>query len=109
MKQKRLNGISDVRRYFHRAEVPTYFVSATPFNLLGMDEWVRNFTFVNYIDCFDGKHPHVFVPSERPHPLFESIEEITNYLLSHPEFEALVKRNAPGLALPIGCSSRSRR
>ena len=46
---------------------PTYFVSATPFNLLGMDEWVRNFTFVNYIDCFDGAHPHVFVPSAKPH------------------------------------------
>ena len=27
----------------------------TPFNLLGMDEWVRRFTFINYIDCFDGR------------------------------------------------------
>ena len=95
MTKKKLNGISDIRRHFHRAEIPTYFVSATPFNLLGMDEWVRNFTFVNYIDCFDGKHPHVFVPAERPHPVFESIEEINNYLLSHPDFQALVKRNAP--------------
>ena len=91
--KKRLHDLSDVRRYFHRADVPTYFFGATPFNLLGMDEWVRDFTFVNYIDCFDGAHPHVFVPTERPHPVFESIEEITNYLLSHPEVEALVKRN----------------
>jgi len=95
MTKNKLNGVSDMRRYFHKADVPTYFVSATPFNLLGMDEWVRNFTFVNYIDCFDGAHPHVFVPSERPHPVFESIEEINNYLLSHPDFEALVKSNAP--------------
>ncbi len=94
MKNK-LNGLPDIRRYFHRSEVPTYFVGATPFNLLGMDEWVRNFTFINYIDCFDGEHPHVFVPNEIPHPVFESIEEITNYLLAHPEFEALVKENAP--------------
>ena len=93
--KKKLHGLSEIRSHFHRAEVPTYFVSATPFNLLGMDEWVRDFTFVNYIDCFDGAHPSVFVPSERPHPVFQSIEEITNYLLSHPEFEALVKHNAP--------------
>lgn len=93
--KKKLNGLPDIRRYFQRIDTPTYFVSATPFNLLGMDEWVRNFTFVNYIDCFDGTHPHVFVPSERPHPIFESIEEINNYLLTHPEFEALVKSNAP--------------
>lgn len=92
---KTLQGISDIRRHFHRNEMPTYFFSATPFNLLGMDEWVRGFTYINYIDCFDGSHPHVFVPSELPHPVFQSIEEITNYLLSHPEVEALVERNAP--------------
>ncbi len=28
-----------------------------PFNLLGIDEWVRNFHFINYIDCFDGSTP----------------------------------------------------
>ncbi|MBZ0268466.1 biotin carboxylase [bacterium] len=93
---KKLHGVSDIRRYFHRNEVPTYFFSATPFNVLGMDEWVKNFTYVNYIDCFDGAHPHVFVPSEHPHDVFQSIEEITNYLLSHPEVAAMVKRNARG-------------
>ncbi|MCA9321867.1 MAG: biotin carboxylase [Planctomycetes bacterium] len=92
---KKLDGISDIRRHFYRNETPTYFVSATPFNLLGMDEWVRNFTFVNYIDCFDGAHPHVFVPTAQPHEVFQSIEEITNYLLSHEEFAALVRANAP--------------
>jgi len=93
---KKLQGLPDIRRYFHRNEEPTYFIGATPFNLLGMDEWVRTFTFVNYIDCFDGAHPHVFIPSEKPHPVFQSIEEITNYLLAHEEFAALVKRNARG-------------
>ncbi len=91
----KLNSISDIRRHFYRNEVPTYFISATPFNLLGMDEWVRSFTFVNYIDCFDGEHPSVFVPTETPHPIFQSIEEITNYLLGHDDFKALVDANAP--------------
>ncbi len=91
----KLRDISDIRRYFHRNDVPTYFISATPFNTLGMDEWVRNFTFINLLDCFDGAHPHVFIPREKPHEPFQSIEEITNYLLAHEDVAALVKANAP--------------
>ncbi|MFI4882430.1 MAG: biotin carboxylase, partial [Phycisphaerales bacterium JB064] len=83
-KRRTLRGISDIRRYFHRNDEPIYFISATNFNLLGIDEWVGNFTFITYIDCFDGQHPNTFVPSERPHEPFESIEDINNYLLRHP-------------------------
>ena len=80
---KPLRGLSDIRRFFHRNETPVYFISATNFNLLGADEWVRSFKFINYIDCFDGQHPSVFVPEELPHEAFESIEDINNYLLEH--------------------------
>jgi hypothetical protein len=82
---KKLRNISDIRRFFHRNETPIYFVSATNFNLLGVDEWVKNFKYVSYIDCYDGRHPNVFVPNEAPHPQFESIEDINNYLLQHKE------------------------
>ncbi len=94
--QSTLDGVSDIRRYFHRNEEPIYFISATPFNLLGLDEWVRNFHFINYIDCFDGQHPHVFVPKETPHRPFTSIEDINNYLLSHKEVVDYIKSNGPG-------------
>ena len=40
---KKLDGISDIRRFFHRNDTPIYFISATNFNLLGIDEWVKNF------------------------------------------------------------------
>jgi len=83
--KKALRGISDIRRFFHRNEVPIFFVSATNFNLLGMDEWCRNFRSITYIDCYDGRHPNVFVPNEAPHPQFSSIEDINNYLLQHKE------------------------
>ena len=63
---KKLRNISEIRRFFHRTETPIYFVSATNFNLLGIDEWVRNFKFISYIDCYDGRHPNVFVPTEQP-------------------------------------------
>ena len=73
--KKKLDGISDVRRFFHRNEQPIYFVSATNFNLLGLDEWVKNFKYINYLDCYDGRHPNVMVPSEFPHGEFQSIEK----------------------------------
>ncbi len=88
---KRLSGISDIRRYFHRNETPIYFISATNFNLLGIDQWVRNFKYISYIDCYDGRHPNTFVPSPAPHPEFESIEDINNYLLQHKEVLDYIK------------------
>jgi len=85
MPKKKLRNISEIRRYFHRNDTPIYFISATNFNLLGIDEWVKNFKYINYIDCYDGKHPNVLSPSEQPHHEFQSIEDINNYLLSHKE------------------------
>ena len=38
-----LRGISEIRRFFRTNETPIWFVSATPFNLLGIDRWVRSF------------------------------------------------------------------
>lgn len=92
----KLIGLSDIRRHFYRNETPYYFISATPFNLLGMDEWVRRFRFVNYIDCFDGHHPNVITPSTKTDRVFHSIEEITNYLLGHKEIADTVERSGPG-------------
>ncbi|MFX7548798.1 biotin carboxylase, partial [Acinetobacter baumannii] len=80
-----IRNVSDLRLWFHRNERPIYFISATNFNLLGIDQWVNRFQYINYIDCFDGRHPNVFVPTEMPHAEFESIEDINNYLLQHKE------------------------
>lgn len=91
-----LDGISAIRRHFYRNTEPVYFISATPINLLGMDEWVRNFTFINAIDCFDGQHPNIFIPPEIPHEPFTSIEDINNYLLSHPDVIEFIKGRGPG-------------
>ena len=93
---KTLRGISDIRRYFYRNTVPTYFVSATPFNLLGMDEWVKNFKFINYIDCFDGAHPNVVTPPTETDRVFNSIEEINNYMLEHKGIVDYIKSRGEG-------------
>lgn len=89
---KTLKGLPDIRRFFHRNEVPIYFISATNFNLLGADEWIKSFKFICHINCFDGWHPNVFSPKEEvPHEDFESIEDINNYLLGHPEVTDYLK------------------
>ncbi len=96
----KLNGISDIRRFFYSNDTPIYFISATNFNLLGADEWVRSLRYINYIDCFDNRHPHVFVPSELPHDVFESIEDINNYLLEHKEvYDYIQQRGGNGKAM----------
>lgn len=91
-KKEVLRGIPEIRRFFYRNEKPVYFISATNFNLLGADEWVRNFKFICYIECFDGLHPNVFAPKEEmPHDEFTSIEDINNYLLEHKEVVDYIK------------------
>ena len=61
--KRRLKNISEVRHFFRTNDVPIYFFGATPFNLLGLDRWVRNFSYVTYYDAWDGAHPRVFTPS----------------------------------------------
>ncbi len=99
-KQNILRGVSDIRSFFYKNEVPIYFISATNFNLLGADEWVKSFKFICYIECFDKKHPNVLTPTEQPHDEFQSIEDINNYLLEHKEVADFIKkRGGNGKAL----------
>lgn len=92
MTRPRLNGLSDIFRFFRQNQTPIYFVSPIPFNLLGIDRWVRNFHYINYFDAFDGHHPRVFVPSETGPREFWSMEEIGNYLLAHKEVVDRIRR-----------------
>jgi biotin carboxylase len=92
----RIRGVSALREYFRTNQRPIYFVSPTAFNLLGINRWVRNFRYVCFYDSFEGEHPNVFVPTDRRAPEFESIEDICNYLLRHPEVRSLVRSNGPG-------------
>jgi hypothetical protein len=96
---KPLRGMPEIRHFFRTNETPIYFVSATAFNLLGIDRWVRRLRYVNHFDSFDGWHPNVFVPQEQTTRAFESIEDIVNYLLGHKEVGDLVRSHPPGKAV----------
>jgi biotin carboxylase len=91
-----LRGISEIRAFFRTNETPVYFVSPTAFNLLGIDRWLRSFFYVNYFDSFQGNHPRVFVPNERPYREFSSMEDICNYLLGHKEVLDRIERGRSG-------------
>jgi biotin carboxylase len=86
-----LNGIPEIRTYFRTNTQPIYFFGPTAFNLLGIDRWVRNFRYVVYYDSWDGHHPRVFTPKNKPYVEFESSEHINNYLLRDPEVQAYLK------------------
>ncbi len=91
-----LNGLSDVRAFFHTNSVPLYFISPTPFNLMGIDRWVRNFNYLNYFDSFEGLHPRVFVPRRRDRIDFGSMGDVCNHILSDPETLEFIANRGPG-------------
>ncbi len=91
-----LSGLSDVRAFFHTNSVPLYFISPTPFNLLGIDRWVRNFFYLTYFDSFEGIHSRVFVPRRRDRIDFDSMGDVCNHLLRDPETLEFIAGRGPG-------------
>ncbi|MGH8892660.1 MAG: biotin carboxylase [Actinomycetes bacterium] len=99
--RRRLRNISEIRTFFRTNETPVFFVGPTAFNLLGLDRWVRNFSYITYYDSWEGAHPRVFCPTDKPYVEFQSAEEINNYLLRHPEVQQFIARRGgtPKVAL----------
>lgn len=83
--KEKLNGLSEIYSFFRKNKKPIYFVSPTAYNVLGLDQWVRHFSYINYFDSFDGKHPRILTPETIEAPEFTSMEDVVNYLLEHPQ------------------------
>lgn len=84
--QKTLKSLDEIKQFFKENQTPIYFIGATNFNLLGIDEWVSNFKYISYVDSYEGLHSNLFSPKEKiAHDDFKGIEDINNYLLLHPE------------------------
>ena len=94
----KLRGLSDILTYFRRNETPIFFVSPTAFNLLGVEKFINRFFHINYFDSFDGMHPRVFVPEEKSHAEFYSMEDVCNYMLMHKEVIDRIKKAGKGPA-----------
>jgi biotin carboxylase len=99
---KKLTSLSDIFRFFRELETPIYFISGTPFNILGLGQLVPSLRYINYFDCFDGHHYRVFTPLDKGQPEFASMEDVVNFLLQHQEVEKEIGSNAqPGLMLTV--------
>jgi hypothetical protein len=90
-----LRNVSEIRHALRTNITPVVFVGATPFNLLGLDRWVRNFSYVTYYDGWDGAHPRVFTPRVKPDVEFDSGEAINNWLLRNDEVRAHIAARTP--------------
>ena len=100
--RRHLKGMSEIRTFFRTNQTPVFSVGPTAFNLLGIDRFVRNFSYIAYYDSWDGRHPRVFSPRNKPYVDFQSTEEINNYLLRDPEvteFLARVGGERPKIAM----------
>ncbi|MHA7227448.1 biotin carboxylase [Glutamicibacter soli] len=87
---RQLKNMSEVRHFFRTNQTPIYFIGATPVNLLGLDRWVRKFSYITYYDGWDGQHPRVFTPGEKPYVEFDSAEEINNWPLENSEVREFI-------------------
>ena len=94
-----LRSLSDVYRYFRQNPKPIYFVSPTPYNLLGIDEWVSEFEYVTYFDTFDGAHARSFSPTHAGPREFETFESVNSYLLGNKEVIDHIRARGPGQVL----------
>jgi biotin carboxylase len=90
-----LRNMSEIRHHFRTSPQPVFFVGATAFNLLGLDRWVRGFSYIVYYDAWEGAHPRVFSPLAKPYVEFESGEHINNWLLRNAEVRAHIERETP--------------
>lgn len=94
-----LDGVNDIRSHFFRDPTPCWSVCASPYTLLGMDEWVRGFRWVSFSDCFEGFHPRIFVPRGRlSGDVFPylTLEDMNASMLAMPEVQAHIRSFGPG-------------
>ena len=104
---EKLQSISDIFRFFRTLETPIYFVSGTPFNLLGLGQHVPSLRYINYFDCFDDHHYRVFTPQDKGDPEFTCMQDVVNYLLEHPEVKDYIQSTGPGLMTTVMFDERS--
>jgi len=104
---EKLTSLSDIYRFFRTLETPIYFVSGTPFNLLGLGQHVPSLHYINYFDCFDGHHYRVFTPHGTSDDEFTCMEDVVNHLLAHPQVEDFVEETGKGLMTTVMLNEQS--
>src|SRR6476620_11824058 len=100
-KREKLTSLSDIYKFFRHNQTPIYFLSPTPYNILGLGRWINKFEYINFFDSFDGTHPKAMVPREHGPHEFRSIEDVNNHLLRHSQVRQYIQSRAPGYLLLV--------
>ncbi|PHS19299.1 MAG: biotin carboxylase [Blastopirellula sp.] len=106
-RRRKLKGLSEIFSFLRKNTTPIYIVTPTPYSLLGLDRWVGGLEYINYFDIFDGQHPRSFVPTKMAHSDFQSMEDVANYLVSHPQFVAKTVKKPGGKAIFVMCDEET--
>ena len=61
-----------------------------------IDRWLRNFFYVNWFDSFEGTHPRVFVPQDRPYRSSSRWRTSATTSSRHEEVLERIERGGPG-------------
>src|SRR4029079_16564523 len=96
-----LRRMSDVYAFFRQNQKPIYFLSPTPYNILGLGRWINKFEYINFFDSFDVTHPKAMVPREHGPHEFRSIEDVNNHLLRHSQVRQYIQKRPPGYLLLV--------
>jgi len=109
--RRRLKNISEVRHFFRTNDVPILFFGATRSTCSASTGGSEISRTSPIYDAWDGAHPRVFTPADKPYREFESGEEINNWLLCNAEVRAHIDAATPrGVRQPRSrwCSSTAR-
>jgi len=94
-----MNTLQEILRFFTENETPIYYINATPFNLIGAEEWIGGLQFINTVDSFAGQHPRVFVPPGATTHHLTGLADANSYLLKHPAVTQFVAPDGKALLL----------
>lgn len=90
------NKIDSIVKKFRDNKKPYYFVSPTNFNLINIHRWVNKWININYVDCYNLNAPQCILPEKSSDFVFNSLEEINEYLLRNESIQKTIKEYGPG-------------
>ena len=92
-----LRNISEVRHFFRTNDVPIFFFGRHPVQPARAGPLGTQLRLHHVLRRWDGAHPRVFTPKDKPYIEFESGEEINNWLLTNPEVRAYIASRGRGV------------
>lgn len=90
-----LSSLPEIRHHLRTSEQPVFYVSRTATNLLGIDRWVRGFSFITLVDSWDGAHPRVFTPGVPQSEAPGGGVNVANWLLRNKKVQDHIREHTP--------------